>query len=148
MTKVRRIKTSGDDLLQLSSIPGVESHPELNEGNAKQIESFDHTYSTVDVFGRVWAIGGILEYKPGVHEAWFMVDPKAGHHMLSITRIIKEELSNHAAEEIEAWVELSFDRGHRFMGMLGFKLQAPDKSRDREGLNYARYILSKKDGTC
>ncbi len=134
-------------MLQLSSVEGVERHPDLNESNAKRIEEFDHTYSIVDVFGKVWALGGILEYKPGVHEAWFMVDPAAGHHMLFITRMLKNQLEIYPAKEIEAWVELTFDRGHRFMGMLGFKLQAPDNSRDREGLNYARYILSKKDGT-
>lgn len=147
MTEVKWVKTTGEDLFYLSCILGVEKHPDLNEENAKKIENFDHTYSLVDVFGKVWAIAGIMEYAPGIYEAWMLVDPAAGSYMIRMTRAFKDYFGSHPAKAIEAWVKVGFDKGHRYMDMLGFKLQAPDTSRDREGLNYARYLLLKKDGS-
>lgn len=148
MVTVRGIKTSGDDLLQLSAIPGVESHPELNEDNAKRIEDVDHTYSIVDVFGRVWAILGILEYSPGKYESWMMIDPGAGKLMLQILRMAKKYLNDHFYDkDIESYIGENFRQAQRLNVMLGFKLQAPDKAQKREGQIYAQYILSKKDRT-
>lgn len=144
MTRVRLIKTTGEDLLQLAERAGVERHDQLNEENAGKVEMFPHTFSVIDVFGRVWAILGVIEYEPGKHEAWMLVDPEAGIHMLTITRLIKQGLKEHPAKEIEAYVELNFDRGHRFAGMLGFKVKAPGIAHNREGRTYAQYILSEK----
>lgn len=143
MTKVRKEKTTGDDLLQLAA--RTELHPSLNEENAHKVDSFDHVYSIVDVFGRVWAVGGVIENTPGVFEAWTVVDPEAVGKKMGITRLAKEIMDEHPAKEIEAFVQLNFDRGHQFVGMLGFILKAPHIV--REGQTYARYILSKKDET-
>lgn len=143
---VVKIRAKGEHLLELISQPGVEGQELLNESNVENIEKFPHAWSLVDVYGRVWAIVGILEIEPNKWEAFMFVDPKAGPHMVSITKVVKDYFSSFDAEQVEANVKCDFDSGHRYMRMLGFKEKAPGEMHDpREGREYVPYILKLRE---
>ena len=95
--------------------------PNLTVEHAKALESVHAITATQD--GRVLAVGGVIELWPGRAFIWSYLDRQAAKHMIAIHRVAQRMLAGYHGSRIEADVDLDFEPGHRWMKMLGFKLE-------------------------
>lgn len=52
---------------------------------------------------------------------WSYFSPRSEKHMLAITRIGKSLFDAYPLKRIEAYVDMDFEKGHRYMKILGFE---------------------------
>lgn len=71
------------------------------------------------------AIAGLWDKWPGSAVAWAYLSTAAGPHLLAVTRAVQRYLDVCAPRRTEAYVDVGFEAGHRWMEVLGF---------EREGL--------------
>lgn len=69
--------------------------------------------------------GGVFDYWPGRAEVWSFLSVDAGKHFVALTRVVRRFLNMCTQRRIEAVVDCNFEQGHRWVRMLGFKLEAP-----------------------
>lgn len=95
--------------------------------------------------GSVVAMGGVNELVPWRGVAWMLISGDISRpHMLQLHRFVSERLDE-AVERfgrVESYVDRNFHNGHRWMRMLGFRLEAPMARRlwpdGRDGSIYAK----------
>ena len=75
--------------------------------------------------GEVVGCAGTIPFWSGRVMAWAMLSARAGGHMVAVHRAVKRFLETCDARRIEATVDIDFEPGHRWMGALGFTLEAP-----------------------
>lgn len=101
----------------------------------------DYAY-TVVADGQVLLCGGVVPVWPGRGHGWCYLSRDSGRHLVAITRAVRRFLDMVPFVRIEMTVDCSFDAGHRWAHMLGFRCEAermtaygPD---DRDYALYAR----------
>lgn len=88
--------------------------------------------------GKVLFVGGVSNYWKGRAEVWAILADHSGPKMLAITRAAKLLLSYCPIRRLELSVDCSFEPGHRWAEMLGFKMEAE---------RMQKYLLDGKDAT-
>ena len=142
---IKRIKTTGDHLMELLSNPGLENFSMVQPEHAARLEQMEDCYTYVDAYGQVLACCGLLHIWKDRAEAWTIFKPHLENKLLPIARDAKKFLHNHPCKRIESYIAEDFKKGHKWMAMLGFTLEAPCLAQYREGQNHALYSLIKGD---
>lgn len=88
-----------------------------------ELEMSDWSY-TGRVNGRVVVCTGVAEYAPHRGEGWAILDRDCKKEFLTIHRVVRRFLMACPLKRIEATIDLDFPQGHRWVRMLGFKLEA------------------------
>lgn len=113
----------------------------ITDEQRKEMEKGEWAF-TGKVNGRVVACGGVALYWPGRGEAWAIIDQQVKVEFLRIHRAALRVLEMCPLQRIEATVDEGFEPGHRWAGMLGFKLEAPSMKKFRpDGKNASLYAL-------
>lgn len=73
---------------------------------------------------QVVAVGGIVEVWENRGLAWTFIDRRAGAHFPALHKAVKQVLDLVPYRRIEAETACDFEQGHRWLRMLGFKLEA------------------------
>jgi hypothetical protein len=79
---------------------------------------------TYMVGGAVLGVGGLVEMWPGRATMWAYLSQDAGRHFVGIHRAALALLEVADFRRVEADVGVDFAAGHRWLQMLGFKLEA------------------------
>lgn len=69
-------------------------------------------------------VAGFHQMWPGRALAWAVLSRAAGPHMTQLTRILKRAIRNSGYRRVEATALTTFDEAHRWLLMLGFRLEA------------------------
>lgn len=92
----------------------------------------------------VLACAGVLELWAGRATAWAFLSKNIGHRFSSVHRAVKRYLDVADYRRIEAEVEHGFEEGHRWMALLGFKVEtARMVSYFPDGSDAAMYVKVK-----
>lgn len=112
----------------------------------KQRQEMEGPWSfTGRVNGRVVICGGVALYWEGRGEAWAIIDRNVKIEFLRIHRAVQRVLDLCPLRRIEATVDVGFKPGHRWMRMLGFKMEAAVLEAFRpDGRNASLYALVRK----
>lgn len=117
----------------------------LSERGLKVLEANDKA-RTILAGGRPIMIGGVAPYWENRAEVWAIVDRTAGQHLLAVHRRVAQFLDSLEIRRLEAAVEVDFAPGHRWVKMLGFKLEAPRcEAYSIDGKDYALYSRVRRD---
>lgn len=118
--------------------------PYVTPEYAKALES---TYAFTAMEGdQVVAIGGITELWENRGLAWTFIDRRAGKHFVALHKAVSKFLEDCPLRRIEAETPCEFEQGHRWLKMLGFKLEAPRMEAFRvDGGDAALYARVKHD---
>ena len=73
----------------------------------------------------VLAVGGLAECWPGRAAAWCYLSRDAGFVLARLSRLALKELAEAPYARIEAYADAGFPQAHRWLGLLGFALEAP-----------------------
>jgi len=99
---------------------------------------------TVVVDGDPVACGGTIEQWPGRHTAWTYLNEKSGPYMISVTRTVQDKLAQ-IRGRVETTVRCDFNAGHRWMAMLGFRVETERmKAYGPEGEDHTGYVRFNK----
>lgn len=99
---------------------------------------------TLRVDGRTVMCGGVVEYEPGLFEAWAAVDAVDGRrHAKHIHRTAKQVLERaaQACGRVRALVVVDFAAGHRWVKRLGFQYDSHLFGARPDGRACAVYFL-------
>lgn len=100
------------------------------------------SFSAFDETAACVAIGGVAHKWGSVGIAWAFMSPAAGRHMATLTRHVRIGLDVQSFERIEAVTLADFRPARRWLGMLGFALEADRmKGYDRHGRDMALFAL-------
>lgn len=115
----------------------------ITEENAILMEKQKLSF-TMLVDGKPIACGGICEYWPGRGEIWVILDQHCKRQFLKIHNAAKRLIAMSGIKRIEAVVDYHFDAAHRWMDLLGFKLEAPCLQAYRpDGGDCSLYVMVK-----
>lgn len=93
------------------------------DGYAEMLESIDGSYSVFND-GILMGCGGLANQGNGRALAWTLITAKCeGYNMIEVTRIVKDAIVNSDYRRIEAIVKDGFEAGHKWMRLLGFRLE-------------------------
>lgn len=73
----------------------------------------------------VLCCAGILEYWEGRAAAWAVIAGNLGRRFIPIHRAAESFLKDSSYRRLEATADIGFCNGHRWLEMLGFKLETP-----------------------
>jgi hypothetical protein len=90
----------------------------------KALEQLPYNY-TLLVEGKPIACGGVIRFWDTRGEVWSLLDEQSGHRFILWHRCVQRFLASIPVKRMEAVVEKSFEPGHRWVKMLGFKVDAP-----------------------
>lgn len=141
MISIRATKDHLVELLHACDAPELALR--MNEEQAKRIEDFEYAFSAVDVYGKVWAMAGLVKDESDEWEAWAIMDMSNGSRMIGITRLVRAFLDGFSGSDIKAIVNKDFVLGHKWISMLGFKEKAPSSAHDGGSQSDVLYILYK-----
>lgn len=93
--------------------------------------------------GKVLGAFGVFEIWPNRYQAWSHLDKAIGKNFIVLHRAV-ERLLNTYKGRVEANVDIEFTEGHRWMRMLGFKMETPRMEAFRpDGGDSAMYVRIK-----
>ena len=145
MTRVERFKAEHwNEIAEQEAMAYLRDYisPEM----VQSLEKSKYAY-TIRVDGRVVACVGVVEFWQGRGEAWTVIDRNCKREFISIHRTVKSLLKICPTDRVEAVVDLGFDAGHRWMDLLGFKLEAPIMAKYRQnGAHCSLYARVKNHG--
>lgn len=95
----------------------------------------------------VLACAGVVRITYNRYQAWAIVGQNVGKNLLPITREIKSFFERADIPRVEATVLMSFDNGHRWAEMLGFKNETPN-GMERYGDDDQNYCLYSRVKKC
>lgn len=112
--------------------------PEFDLATLKYMES--QNAKTLLIDNRVVLCGGTMELWPRRHQCWAYLNARTGKYMLRTTRGAKR-IIDAAQGRIEATVRVDFEPGHRWMRLLGFKVETPVLARfGPDGRDHVGYV--------
>lgn len=125
MTKVdvRRFEPHHFDMLSKFR-EDIDMERYVNEGHLKALADSKYAYS-IFVDDRLIACAGVVEYWHNRGEAWAIVGREASPHMRRLSGIVTRFLDTLPIKRVEACVDVGFVAGHRWIRLLGFKMEAP-----------------------
>ena len=94
---------------------------EIAREEAEQL-ALSGAFSLSDETG-VFAIGGIHEVRPGVGQAWTLLDRRWRKYARDITRLCEYALNNSDLKRIEAGTIAGWSAGMRWLERMGFVLE-------------------------
>lgn len=78
--------------------------------------------------GKIMAAAGVIIPFKGLGEAWLLTTPLVEKHPLLFVRTVKRVMGmiavSHGLHRLQAMVDVSFTRAHRFVELLGFESEA------------------------
>jgi hypothetical protein len=98
--------------------------PYFPENVTKAMENSVHIKS-IELNGKVVFSGGVSVYWPGRGEAWAFFDSTCRKNFVPVFRIVHEWLDACPVRRIEAAVDVGNVTAHRWVNLLGFKMEAP-----------------------
>jgi RimJ/RimL family protein N-acetyltransferase len=96
--------------------------PWITDEYARSLESQYAFTALVD--GRPVLVGGLYEMWENRALLWSLLDSTAGSHFISLHRSVKRFLDMQPYRRIEAECDCDFAPGHRWLKLLGFRLEA------------------------
>lgn len=96
---------------------------------------------TGEVDGEVMAIGGVEPIWENRAVAFMFISGNSGPHFRSVHKAVRDFLDNTPFRRVEAYVDVGFKEGVRWMKMLGFELEGHMRAYGPDGrdmLLYAR----------
>ncbi len=95
-----------------------------SEAYAQMLATTGNAFTAIDG-NTVIACAGCMEIWDNRATAWALVSKGAGRHMIGVTKAISGFLAAAKWRRIEAYVDVGFEAGMRWMEMLGFKQETP-----------------------
>ena len=95
-------------------------------GYGEYLRSAGQAFTAIDG-DLVLACSGCCEVWQDRAQAWALVSKDAGRHMIGIHRAVEGFLKQAEWRRIEAAVDVGFDEGMRWLELLGFYNETPDK---------------------
>ena len=71
--------------------------------------------------GEIVACSGVVKQWDNRATAWALISENAGKHFVKIHKAVKRFLDLSDIRRIEAYADVGFDQGHRWLHMLGFE---------------------------
>lgn len=137
-----RLKATKDHLIELlHSCDEPSLVGRMTDDAAEKINGFEYAFSAVDVYGKIWAMAGLVKDESDEWEAWAIMDTSNGSRMFGVTRLVAEFLETFDGGDVKAWVNPDFLLGHKWVRMLGFKEKAPSSAHDGGSQGDVLYIL-------
>ena len=93
------------------------------EAHTKRLEKDRYAYTGIEG-DRILFCAGVVEYWPERGEAWAIFGQNQRKDFLKIHNAVKRFLNICPLKRIEATVDFDFEAGHRWVELLGFKLEA------------------------
>lgn len=95
-----------------------------SEAYARALAIPRHSFTALDG-DRVIACAGCVEIWDNRAMAWALVSKDAGQHLLGVHRAVHGFLMAAKWRRVEAYVDVGFEPGMRWMRLLGFELDTP-----------------------
>lgn len=99
-----------------------------DETYAKALQIAGNSFTALEG-DRIIACAGCVEIWDNRAMAWALVSKDAGRHMLGVHRAVSGFLMAAKWRRVEAYVDVGFGAGMRWMDMLGFRLESPEPMR-------------------
>lgn len=93
----------------------------LSQDHVKGLVAYDNSYAAINEQGKVIAVAGVVERWENRSEVWAIIDENSRDNFLELHNAVKRFLSIYPIKRVEAVVEYTFEAGHRWMRLLGFK---------------------------
>lgn len=122
--KLERFKAEHLQGLELQEAQAYFSDQLRSAEYAKSLELSGGFTGLVD--GKVIACGGCAEVWQGRAVVWALISKDAGRYMVQIHRAVRGFLMASQYRRIEAWVDVGFAPGERWLEMLGFTKETPE----------------------
>lgn len=144
MITVMKLKASDFDMITCQ-----ESMAYLNSSMSDDVklgfERQNDSYTLINEEGRVVCCGGVVDMWGGRGELWAIFDKNCKKDFIGIFRTISRFIENIPYRRLESVVDWDFKAGHRFVEMLGFKLETPFMGAYRPGgKDCSMYVRIKK----
>lgn len=97
--------------------------PMIDPGQAEVLEITSTAFAGIES-GRVVGCGGIMPVWPGRAIAWSVLAADSGPCMVHIHKVTCRLLDLRPERRIEATCDATFSAAHRWLRMLGFRLEA------------------------
>lgn len=98
--------------------------PFFSEDTTKDMERSIHINS-IEMNGKIVFSGGVSVYWEGRGEAWAFFDSTCRRNFVPVFRTVKAWIDSCPIKRIEAAVDVSDLTAHRWVQLLGFKMEAP-----------------------
>lgn len=122
---IRRFKAGDLALIKLQDAQAYFSGEVASPDYATTLEHSGQAFTGVHG-GQVVCVAGCANVWEGRALAWAFVSPAAGACMVTLHRAVAGFLAQAQYRRIEAIVDDGFEAGHRWMRLLGFRLETPD----------------------
>ena len=126
------------DLQQAQSYLRKHISQELAKG-------LEHEYASFTAMDgdKVIACAGIIKIWEGRGLVWSYLSDDAGKYLVHIHKATKRMLDVIEFDRLEAMVDEGFNEGHRWVKMLGFKLETPEPMRKYTPDGRSSYLYSR-----
>lgn len=115
----------------------------FDEDYRKKLTAFGQAYSLIKQ-NRVIACGGVAQISPSRANLWGLIADKSGRDFLAITRQAIKIIESLDYVRLELTVKSSFEQGHRFALLLGFKREGTMEKWGDDMQDYDLYAKVKK----
>ncbi len=121
------VKFEADHLMKLLEQETTEYiKPHVTRANAEKLALETYALTCISQEdGRVLLCGGVAEYWPGRGEAWAIVAKHCKKEFVALHNATRRLFEVCPIRRIEAAVDVKLEQGHRWVKLLGFKLEAP-----------------------
>lgn len=97
---------------------------------------------TVALNGQILLCAGVQEHNAIRAEAWALLSNDAGPHMRRLTKLARGWFDQCQYQRVEANVATDFSAGHRWVTLLGFEQEGPERLKffhdGRSAISYVR----------
>lgn len=94
--------------------------------------------------GHVICCAGVFPIAPHIGRAWALMGKRSADHMIDITRNCLHLFDTIPVPRIETMVCRDYEKGHRWVRMMGFVNETPDIGMRGYGMNGETYDLYSK----
>lgn len=118
------VKFRPEHLTELMNQNEMEHMREFFSDSQKQIlAASPHAFSGISGDGRVVVCAGVSVLWENRGSAWAVFNPVCRREFLAIHNAVKRFLSCCPLKRVEAAVDFGFERGHRWIKLLGFSVE-------------------------
>lgn len=131
-----------DDLLEIIKDPYLQHFgPFIGRPLAEMLARQEYAFTVFKDMKPIACIG-LTRHWEGRYEAWAFVIPSGKMSFVYIHKQVKRFLRECPARRIEANVRFDFEEGHRWVELLGFKLERENmEGFGHDGSSYSAYAL-------